>query len=94
MKKIKRINPSSLAKVLGTLYVLFGFIGGIVFLIIAVFFGGFDHSPKAEAVIFGVAAPVFLPILYGIIGAVAGFVIAFFYNLVAKWTGGIELDIE
>ena len=34
---------------------------------------------------------IFLPVFYSIMGFIFGVIIAFVYNLVASWTGGIEL---
>ena len=34
------------------------------------------------------------PVLYGIMGFVCGALGAWFFNLTAKWTGGIELTVE
>ena len=39
----------------------------------------------------GAIFAIFLPIIYGIAGFIAGIISAFVYNLVAKWTGGLEL---
>ena len=35
-----------------------------------------------------------MPLLYGILGVVFGALIAWFYNLVAGWTGGIEMELD
>jgi hypothetical protein len=39
----------------------------------------------------GAILAIFLPIFYAIAGFIGGVIVAFVYNLVAKWTGGIEL---
>jgi hypothetical protein len=38
----------------------------------------------------GAILAIFFPILYAVGGFIGGIVFAFIYNLVAKWTGGIE----
>jgi hypothetical protein len=40
---------------------------------------------------FGAIFAIFLPIVYTIVGFIVGIIVAFVYNLVAKWTGGFEL---
>ena len=42
----------------------------------------------------GGAFLIALPILYGVIGVVAGALIAWLYNVVAGFTGGLELELE
>lgn len=37
---------------------------------------------------------IFLPVFYAILGFIAGIIFAFVYNLVAGWTGGIELTFS
>jgi len=37
---------------------------------------------------------IFLPIIYAVIGFIGGVIAALIYNLVAKWTGGIEFITE
>jgi len=40
---------------------------------------------------FGAVFVIFLPIVYAVAGFIAGVISAVVYNLVAKWTGGLEL---
>jgi hypothetical protein len=44
----------------------------------------------ATAIIFSFLAPVF----YGVLGFLLGILAAWIYNVVAKWTGGIEFEVE
>ncbi|MGD1087251.1 MAG: hypothetical protein ABR955_00795 [Verrucomicrobiota bacterium] len=37
---------------------------------------------------------IFLPVIYAVIGFIGGAIAALIYNLVAKWTGGIEFTTE
>ena len=86
--KLTRIGVLSSGIVLGLIYsviglffvIFFGVAGGV-----ATLFGGFG---------FGIAAFILLPIIYGLLGAVGGMVGALLYNLVAKYTGGIELEFR
>ena len=96
---IKRVGPMSVAKVAGVLYALIGLlIGGIFSLVMAVA-GGFMGTQQEMPIpmlgtFFGVGAVVVLPIFYGVLGFVGGAIGALIYNLVAGWTGGIEVEIQ
>jgi hypothetical protein len=67
-------------------FLLFGAIAGV-----AAKAGGGQAFPAA----FGLGAIfiVLLPILYGVMGFIGGIIAALIYNLVAKWIGGIEVDV-
>jgi hypothetical protein len=98
--RLKRIGPLSCAKMAGVLYAALGLIVGF-FISIAALFGvalssGAEGEPGAAFIglLFGVGAIVVLPIVYGLLGFVSALVGAALYNLVAKLTGGIELDLE
>lgn len=85
--RIRRINPVQLATVSGVIYGLMGFmITPLVFL--ASMFSGSGFPPL------GVGLALFMPIIYGLIGAVGTFIAALIYNLVAGWVGGVEFDVE
>ena len=95
-KHLKRIAPLKAGIVLGVLYALLGCILVPFFII-----GGMGMAAAARQTgtpmpfgfLFGIGA-IFLPIFYGVIGFVFGVISAAVYNLVAKWTGGVELTLE
>ena len=89
MQKVKRIGVLSLAKILGLLYAVLGLIFGALFAVLSLF--GFNAGETG--LFFGTASIIIFPILYGIMGFIGGAISAFFYNLVAKWIGGIEVEI-
>ena len=37
---------------------------------------------------------IFMPVLYGVMGFIFGVLMAVVYNLVARWIGGIEVEVE
>jgi hypothetical protein len=41
----------------------------------------------------GAAFTVMIPVLYGVMGFIGGIIGALIYNLVAKWIGGIEVEV-
>ena len=91
---IRRVEPGSAAKVAGVLYALLGLIAGIIFTLAGLAGLGALQSGSPFGVIFGVGAIVILPILYGCIGFVVMFISAAFFNLAAKWVGGLEVQAE
>lgn len=93
---INRIGPMSCARISGTLYAVMGLILGAVFSLVALA-GGFSAESSEEAgfaAVFGVAAIIVLPLLYGGIGFLATFIAAWLYNVLAGVVGGIELDLQ
>jgi hypothetical protein len=93
--KIKRIGPKSLGKVLGLTYAVFGFLGGLFFLIISIFSqNSADAASAPPPIVFGLIAPIALLLLYGIIGFVGGVISAWIYNVAAKRVGGIEIETD
>lgn len=98
-REIKKVDPFSLAKVLGVLYALLGVIIGLMFAGIGSIL---SNSPLAETdetaqtimrTFFGIGGIIFFPILYGIIGLVAGVITAALYNVVARWVGGVMIEV-
>ena len=94
MKRINKVGPVSLAKVLGALYALTGFIFGLIPAALALIFGAGAVDVPRGGVALVYAAPILLAIFYGIIGVVFGFIGSWLYNLIAKWVGGIEIEIK
>ena len=44
--------------------------------------------------LFGVGAVIFLPIIYGVLGAIGGALTAVFYNIIAGMVGGLQIETE
>jgi hypothetical protein len=47
--------------------------------------------------LFGIFSGIFMlvmPVIYALIGGVVVALMSFFYNLVAKFVGGVEIEIE
>jgi hypothetical protein len=93
--KIKRIGPKSLGKVLGLTYAVFGFLGGLFFLLISLLAqNNADATNAPPPILFGLAAPIAFLLLYGILGFVGGIISAWIYNAAAKRVGGIEIETD
>ena len=95
---IRHIGVGSLAKMLAALYALWGFIFGVCVALIALAGAGFSSGnsdvPAWLGGFFGVGAVIFLPVMYGILGAIAGAITAVMYNVVAGMVGGLQIDTE
>lgn len=101
MRELKKIDILSAAKVTAIVSAIWGFIIALIslpFLAIAStassYAGaaaGFDMAPLMLG--FGIASIVIAPIVGAIIGFIAGAVGAFFYNIAAKYVGGVKLDL-
>jgi len=92
-KRLTHIAPLKCGLTLAALYALIAVVILPFFLIagcIGSLAGGRSGLP---ALLFGIGA-IFLPVLYGVLGFIFGVISAFIYNLVAQWTGGIELTLE
>jgi len=94
MHIVKSVGVMSVAKIMGAIYgcmglifapffLLFGLLGSLV---------GQDKTPFAG--IFGVVFALLMPVIYGVMGFVAGIIGALLYNLLARWVGGFELELE
>ncbi len=93
---LKSIGVFSLAKMLGTLYAVIGFLIGLLFALLSVLGAGIADSGGGGALglVFGVGAVIILPVFYGVAGFVGGALMSALYNLVAGMAGGVELNLE
>jgi hypothetical protein len=93
MMILKQINALSLAKIYGALMAFTGLIFGVFLAIINL------SLPQATQQMmfysfFGFWGIIILPIFYGIMGFIAGLLTAGVYNLVSKYVGGLEVELE
>jgi hypothetical protein len=99
-RRIKRIAPLQAGKMLAVVYGCMGLIF-LPFFAIAGMLGAFAQHAQLEraapaALIGGVMVGmgIFFPIIYGVMGFILGVVSAALYNLVARWIGGFEVEVE
>jgi hypothetical protein len=100
--RIKRFDVLSIATTMGVLYAALGLVVGLflsLFLLVgttAAAAGG-DKTAGIEALFsggIGIAGSLIgLPLFYGTLGFIAGAVMALLYNLVAKFSGGIGMNL-
>jgi hypothetical protein len=83
-KRLTNVSPVKLGITLAVVY-------GILSLLVVPFllFASLFHGRGIAGVFV-----IFLPIIYAVFGFIGGVISAFIYNLVAKWTGGIEFITE
>jgi hypothetical protein len=81
-KRISRVAPFQMGKVFAVLYALFS----IPFALIMGVFASFGPPGQSMPLVMIVAIPVF----YVVFGFLFTALAAWLYNVVAKWTGGIE----
>jgi hypothetical protein len=94
MHIVKSVGVMSVAKIMGLLYGCMGLIFAPIFLLAGLLgsLAGQDKTPFAG--IFGVVFAILMPVLYGVMGFIMGAIGALLYNLIAKWVGGFELEME
>lgn len=93
-RRLKRIAPLQLGKILAVLYGAMGLLAAPVFLIISLVGSTSGQKAAVPAVLGGLVGVVLVPIFYAVMGFLIGVVGAFLYNLVARWVGGIEVEVE
>lgn len=98
---LKRVGVASVARIAGALYAGLGLIFGALFACFALLGFGFasaaggENAPPAFfGALFGVGAVIFLPVLYGLFGALWAALMAWLYNLIAARFGGVEVELS
>ena len=99
---VKKLGVLSIAKIQAVVGAIVGLLIGILYFIIFAVFGavimGLAGKQGAAAggitIVYGIAALIGFPIFYGILGFVGGAIVSLIYNLVAKYIGGIEFEVE
>lgn len=93
MPRLKKLGVFFFAKLWATVMAVAGLIAGVLYS-----FGGFFYELFTASLNMGTAmafgALIGMPIIFAACGFAAGAIGAVLYNLVARWTGGIELDLE
>lgn len=85
-KRITRIAPFQLGKVFAVLYAIFSIPIALIMGIAASFAPSEQSMPLAMIVA--------IPVIYIVFGFLFTAMAAWIYNLVAKWTGGVEYVAE
>jgi hypothetical protein len=93
-RRIKRIAPLQLGKMLGILYGIMGLIFIPFFLMMSAFASQLPPQQRVGMMAFGAGFAVLVPVMYAAMGFVGGALGAVIYNVIAKWIGGIEVEVE
>ena len=93
MKEITRMDVLSVGKIYAVTLAIIGFIAGIIVAAVGTTVGTF-HRPGMFGAGFGIASIIILPVIYAIIGFITGIIGAALYNLVARWVGGIQIELK
>jgi hypothetical protein len=99
-RTVKRIAPLQAGKMMGVLYACMGLIFLPIFMLAAAAGAFAQHAQGAQAapaaavagIMFGMG--IFMPVIYGVMGFIFGVIGGAIYNLVARWIGGIEVEVE
>lgn len=99
MVEIRKIEALSLAKIIALVWMFLGLILGIGVGLISFVFGNVLGGITIallpwKGVWLGVSGFLLMPLLLGIIGFCIGLLVAWFYNLLAWWIGGIRIELE
>lgn len=90
MKRVKRFGVYQTSKVAAIIMFFVSFIFMIPFVLIGgIFRNSFPGFPMGGGAFF-----IVMPILYAVIGFIMTAISCAIYNLIAQWTGGIEIEFE
>src|SRR6478609_5262026 len=93
-RRIKRISPLQLGKMLAVLYGILGLLFVPFFLIMSAVATQMPPQQRVGMMAFGAGFALFMPVIQAVMGFVVGALGALTYNVVAKWIGGIEVEVE
>ena len=98
MHRVKSFDVMSVAKISGLCYGVMGLIFIPFFLLISAVGSVASRQAggpgAAFGAMFGFGVAVMMPVIYAIMGFIMGALGAFIYNLISKWIGGIEVELE
>ena len=100
--RIRKLGILSVAKMYAAIMLVMSLIISVPYGLFIMFFGGMMMSAGGRgglaagggSMVFGLLFMIGLPIMYGVIGFVAGAIGALLYNLFAGMVGGIEIEVE
>lgn len=92
--KLKRVGIFSSGLFMGAGGAAMGGLGGIILFLVSLagIGAGAQNVNAGEAAIGAGLMILLLPVMYGILGFIAGAFYAFIYNLIAGMTGGLEME--
>jgi len=94
MHTIKSVGVLSVAKIMGAIYGVMGIIAMPFVLLIGMLSSLAGDRNSQLGAVGTVAMAIVLPVFYGLLGFIMGALMAFLYNLMARWMGGIQIQVE
>jgi hypothetical protein len=94
IRRLKSIAPLQLGKMLAILYGIMGLLFVPFFLLMSLASASMPAQQRVGMMAFGAGFALAMPFLYAGMGFVCGALGALIYNVVAKWIGGIEVEVE
>lgn len=101
MAIIRRVGPGSAFRVGLAVYGFLGLVLGLFFGLFSLLAGSLasltpESTPGGPLIrlAFGFGAIIFFPVIYGVMGGIFAAIGAAIYNLVARWVGGLEVEIN
>jgi hypothetical protein len=94
MHIVKSVGVMSVAKIMGLIYGCMGLIFAPFFLLMGLLGSLVGEQKSPFAGVFGIVFAILMPLIYGVMGFVAGAIGTLLYNVFAKWVGGFELEVE
>ena len=83
-----------MAKLLTIIMAFIGIIAGTLYAFIGAIYDVLTSNSVNLGTALAFLALLGMPIIFGLVGFLTGAIGALIYNLVARWFGGIELEIE
>lgn len=91
-KEITKLDPQSVATMYGAVLAAIGLFFALLFLLFGVLFSGMSDSFSSPWIYGGgMAMVILMPVMYGVMGFILGYVVARLYNLLAPRIGGIKM---
>ena len=94
MHRVKSVGVLSVAKIMGAIYAVLGLIVMPFILLMGMIGSLAGGRENPLGAVGALAMGIIAPFLYGGIGFIAGAIMALLYNLMAKWLGGIEVEMQ
>lgn len=91
--KLKKIEVLPLGINLSLIYLVIGLVMGILNAIMTKI-PSLAENMSEQTVNMGFLLILIFPVVYLIVGFLSGIIIAFLYNLIAKYTGGISFELS
>jgi uncharacterized protein YacL len=93
-KRLTHITPLRAGVVLGILYGILGLIVALIIAPVMLLTTALAGKAPMPAAFGGAFIVILIPVLYALIGFIGGIIMAALYNLIAKWTGGLEFELS